>query len=199
MSTETGRPSLRQRQQELIRKRIVDVANELFTTRGFDAVTVAEIAELAEVGRATFFRHFGDKLEVAFAREQQVLDTMVALHRDHGLPDNPALADALAQCRTVMAEICQRLPADPLWRQVERAVRDGHPDLADRGHRKLRRYAEQVSLVLREQGLGAREALLAPELALACFTAGRAVAGDDLDSLGASVDDAFARLAPSIK
>ena len=44
--------------------------------RGFGGVSVGDIAERAEVGRTTFFRHFGDKQEVVFANEQALLDAI---------------------------------------------------------------------------------------------------------------------------
>jgi hypothetical protein len=37
---------------------------------GFDKVSVSDIAERAEVGGTTFFRYFGDKQEVVFAKQQ---------------------------------------------------------------------------------------------------------------------------------
>src|SRR6266576_5880545 len=53
----------RRRAMEAIRR----AALELFDERGFDAVSVTDIAERAEVGRTTFFRYFGDKQEVMFS------------------------------------------------------------------------------------------------------------------------------------
>jgi AcrR family transcriptional regulator len=67
-----------ERKRRQARNRIIQAAEELFFTRGFDDVSVSDIAERAEVGRTTFFRHFGDKQEVAFAREQELLETIAA-------------------------------------------------------------------------------------------------------------------------
>jgi AcrR family transcriptional regulator len=58
---------LRARKRLQIRRRIEDCALQLFTQRGFDAVTVEEICAAAEVSHATFYRYFGVKEEVVFA------------------------------------------------------------------------------------------------------------------------------------
>jgi len=53
--------SLRARKKRRTRDRIFFAAVELFGTRPYADVTVDEICELAEVGRATFFRFYGSK------------------------------------------------------------------------------------------------------------------------------------------
>lgn len=55
-----------------VRARVLDAAGRAFGRSGFDGATVDEIAELAGVGVATVYRHFGDKegLIVAFANER---------------------------------------------------------------------------------------------------------------------------------
>ncbi|GAB3463306.1 TetR family transcriptional regulator [Actinophytocola sediminis] len=52
---------LRERKREQTRCRIASVAMALFAERGFDAVTVNEIAEAAEVAKATLFTYFPSK------------------------------------------------------------------------------------------------------------------------------------------
>lgn len=56
-------------------QRLQQVALEKFAARGFDAVTVAEIARSAGVSHMTFFRHFPTK-EAVIA--QDVFDPMIA-------------------------------------------------------------------------------------------------------------------------
>jgi AcrR family transcriptional regulator len=52
------------------RERLVVAAVDLFTEQGYDATTVAQIAERAGVTKSTFFRHFSDKREVLVAGQE---------------------------------------------------------------------------------------------------------------------------------
>ncbi len=53
------------------RMRMVAAAVDLCSEQGYDATTVAEIAERAGLTKATFFRHFPDKREVLFAGQEE--------------------------------------------------------------------------------------------------------------------------------
>ena len=65
-------------------------AVDLFTEQGYDATTVAQIAERAGLTRSTFFRHFSDKRELLVAG-QETLSLLLA----EGIADAPAAATPL--------------------------------------------------------------------------------------------------------
>lgn len=71
------------------RERLVLAALELFAERGYEATTVAQIAERAGLTKSTFFRHFPDKREVLFGGE-----TMTGLLVE-GIAAAPATATPL--------------------------------------------------------------------------------------------------------
>src|ERR1700709_2157239 len=52
--------------------RLMSAAIELFDEQGYEATTVAEIAERAGLTKRTFFRHFSDKREVLFSGSQDL-------------------------------------------------------------------------------------------------------------------------------
>ncbi|WP_267394150.1 MULTISPECIES: TetR/AcrR family transcriptional regulator [unclassified Sphingomonas] len=61
----------RTRKRLATRQTISDVATRLFMERGFDQVTIDEIADAADVGRMTVFNHFPRKEDMFFDREQE--------------------------------------------------------------------------------------------------------------------------------
>jgi AcrR family transcriptional regulator len=64
---------LRERNKQKIRTAISDAATRLFIKRGFDNVTVAEIAEAAGVSTMTVFNHFQRKEDLFFDRKDQLI------------------------------------------------------------------------------------------------------------------------------
>src|ERR1700753_3514974 len=61
----------RSRKRLATRQGISDAATLLFMERGFDHVTVDEIAEAADVGRMTVFNHFRRKEDLFFDRDEE--------------------------------------------------------------------------------------------------------------------------------
>jgi AcrR family transcriptional regulator len=61
----------RSRKRLATRQGISDAATLLFLERGFDHVTVDEIAEAADVGRMTVFNHFPRKEDMFFDRDEE--------------------------------------------------------------------------------------------------------------------------------
>jgi len=59
--TTTGSPP-----RDTVRARVEQAALDLFTERGFDAVTSDEVADAAGISRRTFFRHFATKADAVW-------------------------------------------------------------------------------------------------------------------------------------
>ncbi|WP_306356446.1 MULTISPECIES: TetR/AcrR family transcriptional regulator [unclassified Nocardia] len=64
---EHRRPGLRERKKQQTRERIIDVALELCDAQGFDATTVEQIADAADVSPRTVNRYFESKEEIVIA------------------------------------------------------------------------------------------------------------------------------------
>jgi AcrR family transcriptional regulator len=57
----------------------VDAAIELFSRQGYEQTTVEEIADAAQISRATFFRRFRSKEDVVFADHELLLEEVVVM------------------------------------------------------------------------------------------------------------------------
>lgn len=75
---------LRERKKAKTRERISDIATGLFLERGFDEVTVAEVAKAANVSVKTVFNYFGAKEDLLFDREPEWLAATDALLASRG-------------------------------------------------------------------------------------------------------------------
>ncbi len=57
-------PSRRERRRLEIRSRVLDAALSLFEAQGYEATTVTEVAQRADIAYGTFFNHFPSKLHL---------------------------------------------------------------------------------------------------------------------------------------
>ena len=62
----------RERKKERTRQTLADEALRLFVQRGFDEVTVAEIADAADVAVSTLFKHFPTKEALLFSKDARI-------------------------------------------------------------------------------------------------------------------------------
>ncbi|GII65174.1 TetR family transcriptional regulator [Sphaerisporangium krabiense] len=77
-----GDPGLRERKKRQTRQLISDVASSLFLTKGFDNVTVTEIAEAVNVSPKTVFNYFPRKEDLFLDRLPEALDLITGAVRD---------------------------------------------------------------------------------------------------------------------
>jgi AcrR family transcriptional regulator len=142
--------------------RLAVAAMELFEERGFEATTVADIAERAGLTKRTFFRYFGDKREVLFAGTEALREKFVAAIAAAPADDCPL--DAIAAGLDAMADLFDELGERPRKRQ---AIIAAHPELQERELIKLNGYAAAGAAALRERGVDEPGATLASEAGLA--------------------------------
>src|SRR6185437_17093453 len=84
------------RKKRLTRAAIFDAAQRLFAERGFDDVTVAQIADAANISVKTLFSYVRSKEELVFGDGPTVLDAVVAAVRDRRIGQTPLVAAAKA-------------------------------------------------------------------------------------------------------
>jgi AcrR family transcriptional regulator len=82
---------LRERKKQQTRQQIAEAARRLFGERGFEHVTVAEIARAADVSVQTVFNYFPTKEDLVYWRLESFEDELLATIRDRPAGE-PALA-----------------------------------------------------------------------------------------------------------
>jgi AcrR family transcriptional regulator len=147
------------------RERLGRAALELFTTRGFEQTTAAEIAESVGLTERTFFRHFADKREVLFDGQQQFMQAFVA-----GAQAAPADATALEVVGSALQSAAAYFTADrSAFARARQAVIDANPALQERERHKMAALAGVVRDTLRARGVTEPAATLAAESAATVF------------------------------
>jgi AcrR family transcriptional regulator len=146
------------------RGRLEQAALELFTERGFEQVTVTEIARRAGLTQRTFFRHFADKREVLFWGQgalQELLVTTVA-----GAPESAAPIDAVTAALEAAGAMLQERREFARQRQAVIAADTG---LQERELIKLASLASALAGALRKRGVTDPAAGLTAEAGIAIF------------------------------
>jgi AcrR family transcriptional regulator len=82
----------REREKEEVRRKILDAARELFTTEGYDSVTMRRIAEVIEYSPTTIYLHFEDKDDLVRALCLADFAQLLAAMQHAPAPDDPVEA-----------------------------------------------------------------------------------------------------------
>lgn len=109
---------LRELKKRETRQRISNVATEMFLTRGFEAVTVTEVAAAAGVSEKTVYNYFPAKEALVLDQIQGQIDRLIGAVRDRarGVSPSAALVTALKEDSRRFYEM---IPADQLPRIEE--------------------------------------------------------------------------------
>ncbi|HEY1449524.1 MAG TPA: TetR family transcriptional regulator [Solirubrobacteraceae bacterium] len=83
---------LREQKKRLTRQRISDVATTLFLVRGFEHVTVSEIARIVGVSEKTVFNYFPTKESLVFDRADEGVERLTAALRERDAGESPTKA-----------------------------------------------------------------------------------------------------------
>ena len=174
-------PGLRERKKAATRKAIHDGAIRLFGERGYAGTTIDQIADAADVSRATVFHHFPTKESIVFGDAPQATAALAAL-----LADAPEVVPAVREWLRGLTGWIE--PDLLLQRRLAREV----PDVAAYRLRLLDAIQDVVAGALtRELGAGTD---LAARLAAAALIAGFDVvedaAADRMTSAGRALEPA---------
>jgi AcrR family transcriptional regulator len=83
---------LREKKRDRTREALLSSAARLFAERGYEGVTIAEIAEDAEVGARTFFAYFSSKEDLLFPDASVRVEAAVEALRTHAPGERPLQA-----------------------------------------------------------------------------------------------------------
>jgi AcrR family transcriptional regulator len=142
MNTELG---LRERKKRQTRTAIADAARRLFLERGFDQVSVAEVAQAANVSGQTVFNYFPTKEDLVFERMDTFEQDLLTAVRER--PENETALRAfvrfiLDRSDTAMAGNGRRRVAE-LTRLVTAS-----PSLMARERQIVARYTDALAALL---------------------------------------------------
>jgi AcrR family transcriptional regulator len=139
---------LRERKKRLTRQQIFDAAHKLFAKRGFDSVTVAEIALAADVSEVTVFNYFPTKEDLFYGGMQFFEEELIDAVRSR-----PRGESALGAFRRRLLEGADRLATKERVDAIRKAARaiSASPALVARERDIVDRYTRQLAAVLAEE------------------------------------------------
>src|SRR5215470_5844281 len=146
------------------RGRLEQAAMDLFIERGFEQVTVAEIAGRAGLTERTFFRYFADKREVLFWGQDALRELLVDAVA--GTPGSVAPIDAVAAALEAAGAVLQERREYARRRQAVIAANTG---LQERELIKLASLASALADALRRRDVTDPAASLTAEAGIAVF------------------------------
>jgi AcrR family transcriptional regulator len=157
MAAQTG---LRERKKQQTRRVLSETARRLFSERGFEHVSIAEIARAAEVSEQTVFNYFPSKEDLVYSGletfEEQLLDAI--RERPAGETLISAFGDFILEPRGLFAAEDDAAAAELM--AVTRMIA-ASPALLAREQQILARYTDALARVIADE-VGAKAGDLKP-------------------------------------
>ena len=197
-------PGLRERKKQQTRELIAETAQRLFAERGFDAVTVAEVARAASVSEGTVFNYFPTKEELFYSGMEAFEARLVEAVRSR-----PAGESVLAAFRRFVLDGTGRLADVEVAELITKAAQliGASPRLQAREREIVAEYTRELGMLIAdEQGADPRDvepwavanALMGVQRALVQHVRGRILEGERGPKLATAVRSqaraAFTRL-----
>ena len=131
----------RQTRQHRTREALIGASLQLFTERGYEAVTMEQVAERAGVSRRTAFRYFPSKESLVFPRQEERLAEFEALL---------AGCSTLPQVRAAFLRLAEAYAANPAEILAQHRIVGTRPELLARDFQMDQRWEEVVVRALSE-------------------------------------------------
>ncbi|WP_221323057.1 TetR/AcrR family transcriptional regulator [Actinoplanes sp. L3-i22] len=160
--------SRRDRKKAATRQALADAALRLFTERGYDNVTVKEVAEAADVALSTLFKHFPAKEALVFEEDQDVEDALIRAVLER------------ADDESVLHALCEHLVLTRTGRHIsapDLALVESTPALREYARRMWLRHEQALAAALAEATGRAPDDLAVTSLARLALDAPQLVRG----------------------
>jgi AcrR family transcriptional regulator len=182
---------LRERKKRKTRELIAESAKRLFAERGFDAVTVAEVASAADVSQGTVFNYFPAKEDLFFSSMEAFEARLV-----DGVRERPPGESVLSAFRRLVLDGLDQLASDDRADLIATAARiiSAAPSLQAREREVVALYTDSLAALIAEE-MGAESgdveswavanALMGVQRVLVAYVRSSVLAGKRGESLAA--------------
>jgi AcrR family transcriptional regulator len=146
-------------------RRLQIAALDLYSERGFDRTTAAEIAALAGVTERTYFRHFPDKREVLFDGEATMEASLV-----DAVAKAPTGFSPLPTLLAAFLSVVPMFESDRALKERRHRVISASPELRERELAKFAYLTEAIAAALEDRDVPEALASLAASCGIAVLT-----------------------------
>lgn len=143
---------LRERKKQRTREALINAAQELFCTHGFETTTIDQIAGSVEVSSRTFFRYFTSKEDVALAlADEQITGVLTAFAAQ------PAGLPVLTAMQRAAVDVMRAQETDTRFHGLQHVISANPALTAARIERATARCDEVASLIGTRMGVDPAE------------------------------------------